>query len=124
MEYKHLVCVTGVNNNKYYDMRQLNDDTFEAVYGRIGVTANKAIYPISRWKSILNQKLRKGYEDMTDLAVVTGTTTVEKYKPIEDADIAALVEFLRQQAGIQFRKTTPSVLRKSPRPWSTLLKAS
>ena len=52
MEYKHLVCVTGVNNNKYYDMRQLNDDTFEAVYGRIGVTANKAIYPISRWKSI------------------------------------------------------------------------
>ena len=98
MEYKHLVCVTGVNNNKYYDMRQLNDDTFEAVYGRIGVTANKAIYPISRWKSILNQKLRKGYEDMTDLAVVTETTTVEKYKPIEDADIAALVEFLRQQA--------------------------
>lgn len=98
MEYKHLVCVTGVNNNKYYDMRQLNDDTFEAVYGRIGVTANKAIYAMSRWKSILNQKLRKGYEDMTDLAVVTETTTVEKYKPIEDADIAALVEFLRQQA--------------------------
>lgn len=104
MEYKHLVCVTGVNNNKYYDMREMGDGTFEATYGRIGVTATKVTYPMSRWNSTLNQKLRKGYKDMTDLAVVTETTTVEKYKPIGDADIAALIEFLRQQARDTVRK--------------------
>ena len=53
MEYKHLVCVTGVNNNKYYDMREMGDGTFEATYGRIGVTATKVTYPMSTtiWQS-------------------------------------------------------------------------
>lgn len=98
MEYRHLVCVTGENNNKFYDMQELGDGTFEASYGRIGVTCTKVHYPMSRWSSILNQKLRKGYEDMTDLAVVTETKTVEKYKPIADPGIAALIESLRQAA--------------------------
>lgn len=79
-------------------MQELGDGTFEASYGRIGVTCTKVNYPMSRWSSILNQKLRKGYEDMTDLAVVTETKTVEKYKPIADPGIAALIESLRQAA--------------------------
>ena len=95
MQYKHLVCVTGVTNNKYYDMREQADGTLEATYGRIGVTATTVTYPMSSWNSTLNQKLRKGYKDMTDLAVVTETTTVEKYKPISDTNIATLIRFLR-----------------------------
>lgn len=98
MEYRHLVCVTGENNNKFYDMQELGDGTFDASYGRIGVTCTKVNYPMSKWNSILNQKLRKGYEDMTNLAVVTETKTVEKYKPLPDPDIAALIDSLRQAA--------------------------
>lgn len=71
MQYKHLVCVTGQNNNKYYDMREKPDGTFDATYGRIGATATTINYPMSKWDSTLNSKLRKGYEDMTELAVIT-----------------------------------------------------
>lgn len=98
MQYKHLVCVTGQNNNKYYDMREKPDGTFDATYGRIGATATTINYPMSKWNSTLNSKLRKGYEDMTELAVVTEVQTKEKYKPIEDKSIAALIDYLRQQA--------------------------
>lgn len=66
MQYKHLVCVTGQNNNKYYDMREKPDGTFDATYGRIGATATTINYPMSKWDSTLNSKLRKGYEDMTE----------------------------------------------------------
>ena len=71
MQYKHLVCVTGQNNNKYYDMREKPDGTFDATYGRIGATATTINYPMSKWDSTLNSKLRKGYEDMTELAGIT-----------------------------------------------------
>lgn len=98
MEYKHLVCVTDVNNNKYYDMQELDSGRFEASYGRIGVTCTKKVYPMHRWDEIYNQKLRKGYEDVTSLAVVKEVTTVEKYKPIPDPSVAKLIEFLREQA--------------------------
>lgn len=98
MQYKHLVCVTGQNNNKYYDMREKPDGTFDATYGRIGATATTINYPMSKWDSTLNSKLRKGYEDMTELAVITEVKTQEKYKPIEDKSIAALIDYLRQQA--------------------------
>lgn len=98
MEYRHLVCVTGANNNKFYDMKELGDGTFEASYGRIGVTCTTVTYPMSRWDSTLKQKLRKGYEDMTSLAAVTETETVEKYKPIKDQGIASLIAFLREKA--------------------------
>lgn len=79
-------------------MREKPDGTFDATYGRIGATATTINYPMSKWDSTLNSKLRKGYEDMTELAVITEVKTQEKYKPIEDKSIAALIDYLRQQA--------------------------
>ena len=35
-DFRHLVCVTSVNNNKFYDMQDLGNGEFEAKYGRIG----------------------------------------------------------------------------------------
>jgi len=98
MDFVHLVCVTDVNNNKYYDMRDLGDGQFEATYGRIGVTAAKKLYPIGRWDSIYRQKLGKGYEDKTSLVAVTQVQTVEKFKPIEEKDVAELIAYLREKA--------------------------
>lgn len=98
MDFVHLVCVTSVNNNKYYDMRDCGDGTFEVTYGRIGATKNFAHYPISKWNSIYKQKINKGYEDMTDMVATKKVVSVEKYKPIEDKGIASLIEYLREKA--------------------------
>lgn len=94
----HLVCVTSVNNNKFYDMQDLGNGEFEAKYGRIGATCTTVRYPMSRWYSIYNQKLKKGYIDQTSLVSVSQVQTNEKYKPIEDEDVAKLIAYLREKA--------------------------
>lgn len=97
-EFCHLVCVTSVNNNKFYNMQDLGNGEFEAKYGRIGATCTTVRYPISRWTSIYNQKLKKGYKDQTALMAVTQVQTKEKYKPIEDTEVAKLIAYLREKA--------------------------
>lgn len=104
MDFVHLVCVTSVNNNKYYDMRDCGDGTFEVTYGRIGATKATAIYPISKWDTIYRQKLNKGYEDMTNMVATKEVIAVEKYKPIEDKRIASLIEYLREKARDTIKK--------------------
>lgn len=97
-DFCHLVCVTSVNNNKFYDMQDLGNGEFEAKYGRIGATCTTVRYPMSRWYSIYNQKLKKGYIDQTSLVSVSQVQTNEKYKPIEDEDVAKLIAYLREKA--------------------------
>lgn len=97
-DFRHLVCVTSVNNNKFYDMQDLGNGEFEAKYGRIGATCTTVRYPMSRWYSIYNQKLKKGYIDQTSLVSVAQVQTNEKYKPIEDEDVAKLIAYLREKA--------------------------
>ena len=98
-EFCHLVCVTSVNNNKFYDMQDLGNGEFEAKYGRIGVTCTSVRYPISRWNSIYNSKIKKGYIDQTHLVSVPAVTkTTDVYKSIENADIARLIAYLREAA--------------------------
>jgi len=106
MQFAHLVCVTSANNNKYYDMRELGDGTFDAKYGRIGVTAQTVNYPMSRWNSTYSSKIRKGYKDMTNLSSVTEVTvqTDSGYKPIEDKDVRELIEYLQSKARDTVRK--------------------
>ena len=88
----HLVCVTSVNNNKFYDMQDLGNGELE------GATCTTVRYPMSRWYSIYNQKLKKGYIDQTSLVSVSQVQTNEKYKPIEDEDVAKLIAYLREKA--------------------------
>lgn len=97
-DFCHLVCVTSVNNNKFYDMQDLGNGEFEAKYGRIGATCTTVRYPMSRWYSLYNQKLKKGYVDQTSLVSVAQVQTTEKYKPIEDEDVAKLIAHLREKA--------------------------
>lgn len=99
----HLVMVTAANNNKYYDMTE-QGDTLLVKYGRIGSTETTKTYSISRWDSIYAQKIGKGYKDETALTAVTQVIAKDDYKPIENKDIAAVVEFLREQARETVRK--------------------
>lgn len=102
--FKHLVMVTSVNNNKYYDMIP-NDDgiTFTAKWGRNGSDSFRSKkYSMSHFWEIYKQKIDKGYTDRTDLVKETVIKAVVedgvKYKPISDAAVAKIVEELRRMA--------------------------
>lgn len=96
----YLVSVTEVNNNKYYKMHDRGDGRFDVEYGRIGSTCTKMEYPISKWNSKYNEKLRRGYKDVTELhlgelvATQPGTKDKITYAPIPDKQIAELVKHL------------------------------
>ena len=97
--FVHLVCVTSVNNNKYYNMTELSDGSIEVKYGRVGGNETTHHYPGSKWDSLYRSKIAKGYQDMTDLvekAVVDETP--EAWKEIEDEGIRRVIEFLREKA--------------------------
>lgn len=68
MIVKKLIMVTPENNNKFYNMFDEGGDTFKTEWGRVSATPNITIYPKHRWNSIYNDKIRKGYKDVTDLA--------------------------------------------------------
>lgn len=62
-----LIMVSENNSNKFYRMTELGDGNFNVEYGRIGVSSVTETYPMSRWNSKYNEKIRKGYRDVTDL---------------------------------------------------------
>lgn len=66
----------GVNNNKFYRITPKDDGTFLAEWGRVGGHTSSKVYPASRFQSTLNSKLRKGYEDHTQLEVVSSSTGI------------------------------------------------
>ncbi|GAB4012021.1 hypothetical protein GCM10028808_27130 [Spirosoma migulaei] len=62
-----LIMVTAENNNKYYEMRENENGTFDVFYGRVGGFRNKATHPIAQWNQKLREKTSKGYTDQTHL---------------------------------------------------------
>jgi poly [ADP-ribose] polymerase len=64
-----LVMVTEDNNNKYYNMTEENGQIL-IERGRIDVTAIKEKpVSISKWNSLYNSKVKKGYVDQTHLFI-------------------------------------------------------
>lgn len=96
-KFAHLVMVTSLNNNKFYDMKE-EGDTFVVTYGRIGSSSVTATYPMSDWNKKYREKIRKGYVDMTDMVKTAVPQDEEKdgYKPIEDAVIAEVFRYLQR----------------------------
>lgn len=56
----------STQSNKYYNMVE-DGATIKVEYGRVGSTKSVVDYPISKWNSIYNEKIKKGYTDITDL---------------------------------------------------------
>lgn len=106
MKYAKLVMVTAQNNNKYYEMKQTSDNYFEACYGRVGSAPAHAEYPMGKWNSKYNEKIRKGYKDVTELSQVIVESHKEKvkYKEIAEASVRAVVEFLRNCSAQHVRR--------------------
>ena len=98
----YLIMVTTANNNKYYNLFP-EGDKFRVEYGRVDATKTTAYYPMSKWNSQISSKLKKGYQDVTDLKKdlvqeISIAHPESPYKEIENAAIKAIVEKLQSMA--------------------------
>lgn len=98
----YLIMVTTANNNKYYNLFP-EGSQFRVEYGRVDATKTTTYYPISKWNSQINSKLKKGYQDVTDLKKdlveeISSTNPESPYKDIENAAIKAIVDKLQSLA--------------------------
>ena len=71
----YLIMVTTENNNKYYNCFP-EGSQFRVEYGRVDSTKTTVYYPIEKWDSQIQSKLKKGYKDITHLK----TALVEEIK--------------------------------------------
>lgn len=86
-----LICVTPNNNNKFYYMEDLNNGTFLAEYGRVGSASSKVTYSIRDWDKKYNEKLKKGYIDVSESL----RQDIQKGElKIDDEDVKDLISFL------------------------------
>lgn len=94
--FAKLIMVTAQNNNKFYLMQSNDDNTsFTATYGRVGTAGQTATYPMSKWSQKYNEKIKKGYKDVTGLVETAKTGgAVEEFKPISNKEIAEMIDFL------------------------------
>lgn len=98
----YLIMVTTANNNKYYNCFP-EGDQFRVEYGRVDATKTTAHYPMSKWDSQIKSKIKKGYQDVTDLKKdlveeISSTNPESPYKDIENAAVKAIVEKLQSLA--------------------------
>lgn len=90
--------VTSANNNKYYEMREDNG-MIDITYGRVESTAVKSKKPMSQWDSIYRSKVKKGYQDVTELVslepVDDSPKVVSKTDNVSVIDDSAVRDFMR-----------------------------
>lgn len=97
-----LICVTAENNNKWYTMEwDGNSSNFNVEYGRVESTKQTGSYPISQWQSKYNEKIRKGYKDVTHTVSVTVETTDPKagdtpLAKIKDTKVDRFLSLMKQ----------------------------
>lgn len=110
-----LIMVTANNNNKFYEMRENKDGSFTATYGRVGSTGTAANYPMNKWDSKYNEKIRKGYKDQTHLFSNTSDNEVQDLD-IEDATVDQLIQeltrFARKSISYNYMVSAEEVTRK------------
>ena len=98
----YLIMVTTANNNKYYNCFP-EGDQFRVEYGRVDATKTTRYYPIAKWNSQIQSKLKKGYQDVTDLKKdlveeVSSTNPESPYQEIENEAVRMIVDKLQRLA--------------------------
>jgi poly [ADP-ribose] polymerase len=83
-------------------------DKFVVEYGRVNVTKTTTSYPMSQWNKKYNEKIKKGYKDVTDtrldLIVPEETKDNNEYKEITIPSIKSIVNKLQTLAKETVRK--------------------
>lgn len=97
-DYKKLIMVTGENNNKYYEMIWEGGNDFTVNYGRVESSVTTISYPYSQWNKKYNEKVKKGYQDVTDYVTVTVTKDNKgtSYAKISDNTVHEFMELMRK----------------------------
>ena len=90
MKQCNLVMVTSENNNKFYNMVE-NGNVIDVTYGRVGCKETKCQYPISKWDSLKNSKLRKGYKEVTTFKTEVKKSVINEIKNDEVKDIVTIL---------------------------------
>ena len=95
------------NNNKDYEMEQISDSQFIARYGRYGSAKQEKTYSIALFDNLYNQKIAKGYRDVTHTVKIIGK--VEKktdtgFSSIPDKEIRQLVDELLMYANVYIKQ--------------------
>ena len=76
-------------------MEDLNNGTFKVTYGRVGNSERIVTYPISDWNKKYNEKIKKGYIDVTEKI-----TAIKKSNELDitDSNVKELIDFLMKAA--------------------------
>lgn len=106
MKRAKLIMVTSSNNNKYYELIDKGDGTFDAEYGRVGANPQRRNYPMSQWDKKYNEKVKKGYVDNTELFA------------IEESDTDAKVTVKKNDGFNQKRSTAVISIIKKLQAWA------
>lgn len=98
----YLIMVTSNNNNKYYNLFP-DGDRLRVEYGRVDATKTTTYYPISKFESQVKSKLKKGYQDITDLKKdlveeISQSSPESPYQEIENESVRRIVEKLQSLA--------------------------
>lgn len=109
-EVKYLVKVDpDANNSKYYKMIP-NGESFKVEYGRLGnASFQTAEYSISQWNKKYKEKIKKGYEDKSELIQELVQDLDEEnennpYLPIPDKAIQIIVDRLQNYANEEIKR--------------------
>lgn len=98
----HLLMITTNNNNKYYNMIPIDDNQWQAKYGRVGSSEQVRTYSMRDWDKKYNEKIKKGYVDRTDMVEeaieVHSPKTKKEYQEIQNKVIKEIVEKLQSLA--------------------------
>lgn len=100
-KFAKLVMVTAENNNKYYEMTYNGGSNFAVKYGRVESTSVTDSYPIGMWDKKYNEKVRKGYVDMTHtvsekVPVKSSKTVTASYAKIDDALVDKFITLMKK----------------------------
>ena len=87
-----LIMVTDRNNNKFYEMVERQDGTFDVIYGRVGTAGSRKNYPIAQWDRKLREKIRKGYQNLTHLFSIPQVTW--NWADISNSQVKSLMDRL------------------------------
>ena len=109
-EVKYLVKVDpDANNSKYYKMIP-NGESFKVEYGRLGnASFRTAEYSISQWNKKYKEKIKKGYEDKSELIQELVQDLDEEnennpYLPIPNKAIQTIVDRLQNYANEEIKR--------------------
>lgn len=88
-------------SNKFYNMTDKGNGTFDAEYGRVGSSSVIKNYPMMKWDSTYKSKVRKGYKDISVLKAVKTVVATQS----DNVDFNEFYNLFRKYTGDSVKKT-------------------